>query len=115
MVTAARVRARGRARGRRPVDRPAREGLRLILSPPVLSATIVINLLSLALPVVLLQVYDRVIPNQSVDTLALLVVGLGLAFGLDARPHLLLLGAFLSGAVPVAAIGASAGLRQAGE
>lgn len=35
--------------------------------------------------------------------------------GLDARPHLLLLGAFLSGAVPVAAIGAAAALRQAGE
>jgi ATP-binding cassette subfamily C protein LapB len=83
-VTAARDRARRRARGRRPVDRPAREGLRLILSPPVLSATIVINLLSVALPVVLLQVYDRVIPNQSVDTLALLVIGLGIAFALDA-------------------------------
>ena len=33
---------------------------------------------------VLLQVYDRVIPNQSLDTLAFLVLGLGLAFALDA-------------------------------
>ena len=83
-MNAPRARSQRRVRGRRPVDKPARAGLRLILSPSVLSATIVINLLSLALPVVLLQVYDRVIPNQSLDTLAFLVLGLGLAFALDA-------------------------------
>ena len=35
--------------------------------------------------------------------------------GLNSRPHLLLLGAFLAGAVPLAAVAASAALRQAAE
>lgn len=35
--------------------------------------------------------------------------------GLPARPHLLLMGAILAGAVPLAAIAAAAGLRQAAE
>ena len=35
--------------------------------------------------------------------------------GLTSRPHLLLLGAFLAGAVPLAAVAASAALRQAAE
>lgn len=34
-----------------------------------------INLLSLAVPVTLMQVYDRIIPNQATDTLAWLVIG----------------------------------------
>lgn len=63
---------------------PLRHGLRLVLDPTILAATVVINLLSLALPVVLLQVYDRIIPNQGFDTLTLLVIGLGVAFILDA-------------------------------
>ena len=63
---------------------PLRHGLRLVLDPPILAATTVINLLQLALPAVLLQVYDRIIPNQSLDTLTLLVIALGLVFVLDA-------------------------------
>ncbi|MBM3525889.1 MAG: ATP-binding protein, partial [Alphaproteobacteria bacterium] len=61
-----------------------RRGLRLVFDPTVLAATIVVNLLALALPVVLLQVYDRIIPNASVDTLLLLVGGLVIAFAMDA-------------------------------
>lgn len=61
-----------------------RRGLRLVFDPAVLAATVVVNLLALALPVVLLQVYDRIIPNASVDTLLLLVGGLVVAFAMDA-------------------------------
>lgn len=39
-------------------------------------AAIIVNLLGIALPVSILQVYDRVIPNQSVETLTMLVLAL---------------------------------------
>ena len=52
-------------------------GVGLVLS------SIFINLLSLAFPIVLLQVYDRVIPNNAINTLVLLVVGLGIALLLE--------------------------------
>ncbi len=42
----------------------------------VLLASMTINLLSLALPLVILQVYDRILPHQATDTLLLLIVGL---------------------------------------
>ena len=35
-----------------------------------------INFLALALPLVILQVYDRILPNQATETLTLLVLGL---------------------------------------
>jgi ATP-binding cassette subfamily C protein LapB len=35
-----------------------------------------INILALALPVVILQVYDRIIPNQATDTFLVLIIGL---------------------------------------
>lgn len=41
----------------------------------ILVAALVINLLSLALPVALLQVYDRVLPHSSIPTLTLLILG----------------------------------------
>ena len=47
------------------------------------------NLLSLALPIVILQVYDRVIPNNSFSTLALLLIGLAVVLVLDALLNLL--------------------------
>ncbi len=47
-------------------------------------ASLLVNLLSLALPLALLQVYDRVIPNKSYGTITLLVVGVGAAIFLDA-------------------------------
>ena len=67
-----------------PGAEPFAGGMRLILDPTILAATLVINLLSLALPAVLLQVYDRIIPNNSIDTLLLLVTALGITFVLDA-------------------------------
>ena len=41
----------------------------------LLIAALVINLLSLALPITLLQVYDRVLPHNSMPTLTLLILG----------------------------------------
>jgi len=41
----------------------------------ILAASLAINLLSIAFPIALLQVYDRVIPNHSLNTLSLLLLG----------------------------------------
>ncbi len=49
----------------------------------VISASIVINVLALALPIVLLQIYDRVIPNQNQATLFVLGLGLFVAVFLE--------------------------------
>ena len=40
----------------------------------VLSASVCINLLALAMPIIVLQVYDRILPNQSYDTLSVFVI-----------------------------------------
>ncbi|MCC9624377.1 ATP-binding cassette domain-containing protein [Thalassospira sp. MA62] len=50
----------------------------------LLMAALVINLLSLALPITLLQVYDRVLPNNSIPTLTLLILGVLGALVLEA-------------------------------
>ncbi len=50
----------------------------------VVIASAATNLLSMAMPVVILQVYDRVIPNGSSDTLMVFVLGLGGVLLLDA-------------------------------
>jgi len=49
-----------------------------------LLATAAINLLSLALPVAILQVYDRIIPNDATATLAVFVFVLGAILVVDA-------------------------------
>lgn len=46
------------------------------LSPPILVGSIAINFFALATPLALLQVYDRIIPNQAVETLTIIVMGL---------------------------------------
>ncbi|HSV24159.1 MAG TPA: ABC transporter transmembrane domain-containing protein [Xanthobacteraceae bacterium] len=46
---------------------------------PVYFASLAINLLALAMPLSIMQVYDRIIPNHSLGTLALLFFGLALA------------------------------------
>lgn len=46
-------------------------------------ASFAINLLALALPLSIMQVYDRIIPNRSVATLAYLLLGLALALIVD--------------------------------
>jgi len=49
----------------------------------VLVSTVFINLLALALPLVVLQVYDRIIPNRAIDTFILLLLGLAVVLLLD--------------------------------
>ncbi|MET0047936.1 MAG: ABC transporter transmembrane domain-containing protein [Sedimenticola sp.] len=44
--------------------------------PDVLLASLGINLLALMLPMVILQVYDRIIPNQALDTFLVLMLGM---------------------------------------
>jgi len=58
------------SRGRAGLPPAPRVGLRTLL------ASLTINILSLALPVVILQVYDRILPNAATSTLLLLVLGL---------------------------------------
>lgn len=47
-------------------------------------ASLFLNVLALALPIALLQIYDRIIPNSSHGTLTLLLVGVALAVMLEA-------------------------------
>jgi ATP-binding cassette, subfamily C, bacterial LapB len=58
-----------------------------VLEPSVPAAVILasfaINLLALALPLSIMQVYDRIIPNHSLATLAYLFLGLTLAIAID--------------------------------
>ncbi len=44
--------------------------------PEIIISSLLINILALALPVVILQVYDRIIPNQATDTFLVLIIGL---------------------------------------
>ncbi len=44
--------------------------------PDVLTASFSINLLSLALPIVILQVYDRILPNAALPSFVALILGL---------------------------------------
>ncbi len=43
---------------------------------PVLLASFLVNLLALALPLTLLQIYDRILPNAAISTLMILMLGL---------------------------------------
>ncbi len=46
-------------------------------------SSLFINILTLAFPLTLLQVYDRIIPNSALHTLLLLVIGVGIALLLE--------------------------------
>jgi ATP-binding cassette, subfamily C, bacterial LapB len=59
---------------------PVTEGGRLSL----LLASTGINLLALALPIFILQIYDRVLPNAATTTLFVLIIGLAVVLVLDA-------------------------------
>lgn len=50
----------------------------------VIAAGVVINLLGLAFPLLMLQLYDRILPSQSLSTLTLFVVGIAIALCLEA-------------------------------
>jgi ATP-binding cassette subfamily B protein len=54
------------------------------LLPELGIASTVINILTLAMPVMILQIYDRIIPHQSVSTLGLLAGGVVAALMLEA-------------------------------
>jgi len=49
----------------------------------VLAATLALNILALALPIVILQFYDRIIPSQATDTFLALMVGMAVVIALD--------------------------------
>ncbi|MFK5947252.1 MAG: ATP-binding cassette domain-containing protein [Methylococcales bacterium] len=44
--------------------------------PEVIISSLLINVLALALPFVMLQVYDRIIPNQAINTFLVLIIGM---------------------------------------
>ncbi len=50
---------------------------------PVFLASLLINLLAIALPIFTMNVYDRVIPNKAAETLWVLGIGVVLAFALE--------------------------------
>lgn len=64
-------------------DKLKPEGFHL-QSKSLLLASFAINILSLALPVMTLQVYDRILPNQGSGTLPVLVTGVMIAVMLEA-------------------------------
>lgn len=67
-------------RARRDKLRPA--GFRIDLND-LLLASLTINILSLALPTMTLQIYDRILPNQGSGTLPVLITGVCIALVLE--------------------------------
>ena len=57
--------------------------------PDVLAASLTINLFSLALPVVVLQVYDRIIPNQAYGSFYVMLLALLVVVAVDAALRIL--------------------------
>jgi len=49
----------------------------------VIAASLAVNVMTLALPLIILQVYDRIIPNGSIDTFIFMAVGLTVVIILD--------------------------------
>ena len=49
----------------------------------IIASSIVINILALAFPLLMLQIYDRILPHQSIDTLGLIAVGVGIAVAVE--------------------------------
>jgi len=54
------------------------------LKPGVLAASLGINLLALAMPMLIFQVYNRIIPMQATDTFVILIAGMLVVVVLDA-------------------------------
>ena len=72
------------------ISHDARSFLRLLartfsgLPADVIAASVAINLLGLALPLAILQVYDRIVPHGATATLTLLMTGIACALVLEA-------------------------------
>lgn len=71
-----------------PVLRAVREAVSIAssmgtLQPSILVSGIVINILGMALPLAMLQIFDRIIPHAAFSTLTMLVIGLGVALVLE--------------------------------
>lgn len=49
----------------------------------ILLASFLINLFGLALPLFTMNIYDRVVPNHAIETLWVLVIGVGVAFSFE--------------------------------
>ncbi|OSQ49364.1 ATP-binding cassette domain-containing protein [Thalassospira alkalitolerans] len=49
----------------------------------IITSSVMINLLALALPLGILMIYDRIIPNKSFPTLAVLIFGISVIVGID--------------------------------
>ena len=54
------------------------------IAPSILLASVFINILSLALPITLIQVYDRILPNEALSSLSWLAAGVAGALFLEA-------------------------------
>lgn len=63
---------------------PSTHALSLYGNAELIIASLTINILGLALPLALLQVYDRILPNQSTGTVLLLAAGVIGAMALEA-------------------------------
>lgn len=53
-------------------------------NPEIIASAVATNLLSLALPILVLQVYDRIIPNNAGSTLVLCLIGMAAVLAIDA-------------------------------
>ena len=49
----------------------------------IIASSIVINILALAFPLLMLQLYDRILPHQSLDTLGLIAVAVAIAVAME--------------------------------
>ena len=49
----------------------------------MVTASVMMNILALALPIALMQIYDRIIPNLSFSTLTWLMIGVVVAIFLE--------------------------------
>lgn len=71
------------SRGPLPLPEQYRRKSQKISMPYQLVIAFMLNVLSLALPVMMLQVYDRIIPHQSYGTLVMLIFGVLIALTVD--------------------------------
>ena len=74
--------------------RKFRADWRIRRDPHVLAASVVLNLLTFALPLMMLQIYDRIIPRKGFESLTVLAIGVVVAIALElsmrvARTHLM--------------------------